>query len=70
MNQERLAGNWKQLRGEVRKRWGKLTDDDVDVVDGQLEKLVGRLQERYGLSKEKARAEVEEWDAESQTGRG
>lgn len=61
MNSHTLKGKWKQLRGEVKKKWGKLTDDDLDVIGGRYEKLVGRIQERYGLTKEKAREKVTAW---------
>lgn len=50
-----LAGNWKQLKGKIKQKWGKLTDDDLDVISGKRDELVGRLQEAYG----KSRAEVE-----------
>lgn len=61
MNRHTLKGKWKQLRGEVRTKWGKLTDDDLDVVGGRYDKLVGRIQERYGVTKEKAREKVAAW---------
>lgn len=54
MNSDILKGNWKQFRGEIQKQWGKLTDDDMDVINGEYDKLVGRLQERYGWEKERA----------------
>lgn len=60
MNHE-FAGRWKQLKGEVRKRWGKLTDDDLDQVEGSWEKLVGRLQERYGKSREESDREARQF---------
>ena len=50
MNQDVLKGKWMQLKGEVRKQWGKLTDDDLDQIQGNSEKLVGKLQERYGYA--------------------
>lgn len=56
-----LEGKWMQLRGQVKERWGELTDDDLDRIGGQVEQLVGRLQERYGYAKEKAEAEVSEF---------
>jgi uncharacterized protein YjbJ (UPF0337 family) len=56
-----LEGKWKQLRGKVKQQWGKLTDDDLDVIDGKQEELVGLLQERYGYEKEKAEAEFARW---------
>ena len=62
MNWDQVQGKWKQLKGEAKTRWGKLTDDDLDVVAGQRDKLVGRIQERYGVAKEQAQREVEEWN--------
>ena len=61
MNRDILKGNWKQLKGEVQKQWGKLTSDDIDVIEGEREKLVGRIQERYGYSRERAEREVDEY---------
>ena len=61
MDSDRIAGNWKQVKGKVKEKWGKLTDDDLDVVDGRAEQLVGRLQERYGLAKDAARKEYDGW---------
>jgi len=61
MNADILKGNWHQLKGSVRERWGKLTDDDVDRVSGSIEQLVGRIQERYGYEKERAQREAEEF---------
>ena len=61
MNEYILKGQWKQLKGEIRKQWGKLTDDEVDQINGEFEKLVGRIQERYGRSREEAHAEIEEY---------
>jgi uncharacterized protein YjbJ (UPF0337 family) len=61
MNWDQLQGRWKQLKGSAREEWGKLTDDDLDVIAGQKDKLVGRLQERYGISKEAAENQVDAW---------
>ena len=58
MNKNILQGNWKQLKGEVRKQWGKLTDDDVSQVQGSAEKLIGAVQERYGKAHSEAADEV------------
>ncbi len=58
MNDDIVQGNWKQMKGHVRQWWGKLTDDDVDQIAGQRDQLVGKLQERYGYSKEQAEQEV------------
>lgn len=59
MNEDRIEGQWKQLRGEVRKQWGKLTDDDLDQIAGERDKLVGKVQERYGQAREEAHEAVE-----------
>jgi uncharacterized protein YjbJ (UPF0337 family) len=59
MNADILQGKWKQIRGEVKKWWGDLTDDDLDRIEGERDKLIGRLQERYGYTREHAEAEVE-----------
>jgi uncharacterized protein YjbJ (UPF0337 family) len=61
MDSNIFKGKWKQLKGEAQKQWGKLTDDDLDVVDGEREKLVGKLQEKYGYSKDKAETEYNNW---------
>lgn len=63
MNKDRLKGNWKQLKGEAKERWGELTDDDLDRIEGKRDQLVGRIQERYGIAREKAEAEVDEWES-------
>jgi uncharacterized protein YjbJ (UPF0337 family) len=60
MESDVFAGQWKQLKGEIKRRWGKLTDDDVTEAEGSMEKLVGRIQERYGYTKERAQQEVQE----------
>ena len=61
MNEDILKGKWKQMRGEVKQFWGKLTDDDLDQVDGTSDKLEGKLQERYGYSKEEAKNELDKF---------
>ena len=58
MNRDIAAGKWKQMRGQVREWWGHLTDDDLDQIGGKAEKLIGRLQERYGYSRQQAEDEV------------
>jgi len=57
----RIQGNWKQFSGRVRQQWGLLTDDDVVEIDGKRENLVGKLQERYGLSQEAANRQIDSW---------
>jgi uncharacterized protein YjbJ (UPF0337 family) len=59
---DRIAGNWKQFRGEVRKQWGKLTDDDLEQVRGERDKLVGRIQERYGVAQDEAQRQLDDWE--------
>jgi len=59
MNTDQIKGNWKQLKGKIKEKWGKLTDDDLTVINGQEEQLVGKLQERYGYTKEQAELEIE-----------
>ena len=61
MNTDQWQGKWKQVKGSIKERWGKLTDDDLDVIAGQRDQLVGRIQERYGIAKEQARKQVEDW---------
>ena len=61
MNTDVLQGKWTQLKGQVRKQWGKLTDDDMDKIQGDAEILQGRIQERYGRTKEQAKEEVDNW---------
>jgi uncharacterized protein YjbJ (UPF0337 family) len=61
MNRDTLTGNWTQLKGRVREQWGKLTDDDVDQVQGKAEQLIGRVQERYGIARDEAERQVDRW---------
>ena len=61
MNWDRVEGNWKQLKGKVQSQWGKLTDDDMDVIQGKQTELVGRLQERYGIERDAAERQVNDW---------
>jgi uncharacterized protein YjbJ (UPF0337 family) len=59
MNWDRIEGEWKQLKGKAKARWGKLTDDQFDVIAGKREQLVGRIQEKYGIGKEDAEKQVD-----------
>ena len=61
MNWERIQGQWKQLQGRAKAQWGKLTDDDLRVIDGRREQLAGLLQERYGIAKEDAERQIAAW---------
>ena len=61
MNWDRVEGNWKQFSGKVKEKWGDLTDDDVAMLNGKRDQLEGRLQERYGYTKDRAKTEVDNW---------
>jgi len=63
MNTDQIAGKWKQLTGEVKAQWGKLTDDDLAYMDGKRERIVGKIQERYGYAKEVAEQEYAAFEA-------
>lgn len=63
MNWNQIEGNWKQLKGRAVEQWGKLTDDDLDIVAGRREQLAGKIQERYGIAKEEAEAQVARWES-------
>jgi uncharacterized protein YjbJ (UPF0337 family) len=59
MNSDQLEGKWKQLKGSVKQQWGKLTDDDLTLIAGKRDEFVGKLQERYGIQKDKAETELD-----------
>lgn len=61
MNEDILVGNWKQLRGQIKEQWGRLTDDDLDKIEGRRDQLVGLLQKKYGYAKEKAQDEYDDF---------
>jgi uncharacterized protein YjbJ (UPF0337 family) len=61
MNSDQFEGKWKQLKGSVKQRWGKLTDDDITMLSGKKDELVGKIQERYGITREQAVKEADEW---------
>jgi uncharacterized protein YjbJ (UPF0337 family) len=61
MNENVLTGSWNQLKGEVKKQWGELTNDDVDRINGNYDQLVGIVQERYGLAKADAQSQIADW---------
>ena len=62
MNWDIIKGDWKQFRGKVREKWGKLTDDDLDVIAGRREQLVGIIQKRYGVTKDQVEEQVDEFE--------
>jgi|GEM_PF-142384 len=64
-NKETLKGNWNELKGKAKEKWGKLTDDDIKVIEGQRDQLIGKLQQREGLAKAQAEKEVREWEQEN-----
>ena len=61
MNWDRIEGNWKEFSGKIQKQWGKLTDNDLAVVQGKRDELAGRLQQRYGYAKDQAEKEIDSW---------
>jgi uncharacterized protein YjbJ (UPF0337 family) len=63
MNWDQIEGQWGQLKGQVKSKWSKLTDDDVTNLSGKKETLIGKLQERYGILKDEAEKQVDEWIA-------
>ncbi len=61
MDWNRVEGNWKQLKGRAKQQWGKLTDDDLAATNGRRDELAGKVQERYGIAKDAARKQVDDW---------
>jgi uncharacterized protein YjbJ (UPF0337 family) len=57
----RVEGNWKQIKGSVKEKWGKLTDDDLEVINGRRDQLEGKIQQHYGLAKDQVRKDVDDW---------
>lgn len=62
MNWNQIEGNWKQFSGMVKEKWGKLTDDDLDVINGKKENLIGKIQERYGVAINEAKAQLKKFE--------
>lgn len=62
MNTDIFGGNWKQFKGEVQKKWGELTNDQIDQIEGDREKLVGHIQENYGIARDEAEKQVKDWE--------
>jgi len=62
MNEDKIKGQWKQLSGKIKQKWGKLTDDDMKVAEGSTEYLAGKLQERYGMARDEADKQIKEFD--------
>ena len=63
VNESKVQGQWKQLAGKVKAKWGKLTDDDLTIADGNSEYLEGKLQERYGIARDEAKRQVKEFSS-------
>lgn len=63
MNWDRIEGNWKQFKGDIKKQWGKLTDDQLDVIAGHRDHLAGKIQEAYGITKEETEKQVSAWQS-------
>lgn len=61
MNEDQFKGNWKQFKGKVKEKWGELTDDDLDIIEGRQDQLIGMLQVRYGIVKEEAERQFKEF---------
>jgi uncharacterized protein YjbJ (UPF0337 family) len=61
MNWQQIEGKWDFAKGKLREKWGKLTDDDIDVIAGKRDQLIGRLKERYGMQKDAAEKEINNW---------
>ena len=61
MNWDQVEGNWKQFKGTVRERWGEFSDDDLDIIRGKRERLSGKIQERYGIAKEEAERQINDF---------
>ena len=59
MNEDRIKGQWKQLKGKLKTQWGKLTDDDLDVAEGNAQYLAGKVQERYGIAQDEAQRQID-----------
>jgi uncharacterized protein YjbJ (UPF0337 family) len=61
MDWNRVEGNWKQVKGNIKEKWGKLTDDDLAAINGKRDQLEGKIQERYGIAKDQARKDIDDW---------
>ncbi len=64
MNWDIVKGNWKQMKGSAKAHWGKLTDDDLDVIEGNRDQLAGKIQEKYGVSKDEAERQINDFEKE------
>lgn len=62
MNEDTIQGNWKQFKGKIKEQWGRLTDDDLDVIAGKRDQLLGKIQERHGIAKDAAEQQLKDWE--------
>lgn len=62
MNWDQAKGNWKQIKGKIREQWGELTDDELDIINGRREQLAGSIQNRYGITREEAERQIDEFE--------
>lgn len=63
MNTDTIKGEWRQMRGKAREQWGMLTDDDLDVIAGRRDQLIGTLQKKYGVARDQVERQVREWES-------
>lgn len=68
MNEDRIEGNWTQFKGKVKEQWGKLTDDDLDIIAGKRDQLLGRIQERHGMARDEAEKQLAAFQERNPTG--
>ncbi|RPI24761.1 MAG: CsbD family protein [Acidobacteria bacterium] len=68
MNRDTLQGNWKQIKGKVKEKWGEFTDDELDMIEGKRDQIIGKLQEKYGYTREQAEREYRDFEGSVMTG--
>lgn len=66
MNKEQFEGQWQTIKGKIKEKWGKLTDDEITQINGKYDQFLGKLQKKYGLAKERAEEEVRNWKVEKE----
>ena len=67
MNEDSVKGSWLEFKGKVKEQWGKLTDDDLDVIAGKRDQMIGKLQQRHGLSEDEAHTQLDDWHRKNPT---
>jgi len=68
MNRDTMQGNWKQIKGKLKEKWGKFTDDELDQLEGRRDQIIGKLQEKYGYTRERAEQEYRDWESSTYAG--